>query len=460
MLEILIALIITVMVTVLVLKGFKAQAVLIFGGIVLMLIALTLGKGMPLPAEQSTGSQLLDIFQFIKNTFSQQSAGLGLKIMAIAGFAFYMHDIGASAALVRFLTKPLEKVRHMPYLFMALCFFVGEFLSIFITSASGLGVLLMVTLYPLMRSVGLSRLSACAPIATAVAVEIGPAQGNVNFAAEIIGINVVEYVVRYQLLVGATALAVIAVLHIVVQKYFDYREAHHHSLLAEEVITVDAKTQEALEKAPTIYAILPIIPLVLIFTFNKLTISSINMDVTTAMLVSVTVSLIFEYFTLGNAKKVINSIQIFFDGMGKQFANVVTFIVAGQTFAQGLKTIGVIDIIIHGAESAGFGPIAMTVVMVLIIMTSAVLMGSGNAAFFSFANLVPDIAGRMGIMPVMMLLPMQFVAGMSRNISPIAPNMVAIAGVAGVSPFALAKRTAIPMIGGIVISTIVSIMSF
>ncbi|MDG6881644.1 Putative cryptic C4-dicarboxylate transporter DcuD [Phocoenobacter uteri] len=459
MLEILIALAVTSVVAYFVLKGYKAQAILIFGGILLMLASMLLGKGLPLPESKSTGSHLLDIFHFIKITFSSQSAGLGLKIMAIAGFAFYMHEIGASASLVRVLTKPLEKVSHMPYFFMALCFFVGEFLSIFITSASGLGVLLMVTLYPLMRGVGLSPLTACAPIATAVAVEMGPAQGNVNFAAELIGIDVVEYVVNYQVLVAVASLVVIAFLHIVVQKYFDKAEGYQHTGNIEDV-RVDAKTQQDLEKAPTIYAILPIIPLVLIFMFNKLTISSITMDVTTAMLVSVVIALVFEYFTLGNAKKVIDSIQIFFDGMGKQFANVVTFIVAGQTFAQGLTTIGVIDIIIKSAETAGFGAIAMTIVMVLIIMITSVLMGSGNAAFFSFANLVPEIASKMGIAPVMMLLPMQFVAGLSRNISPIAPNMVAIAGVANVSPFALAKRTAIPMLGGIIISTLVSIMTF
>jgi C4-dicarboxylate transporter, DcuC family len=462
MLSIIIALIVTAFVATFVLKGYKAQAILMAGGIVLMVAAMLIGQDLPLPESASTGSQWLDVFQFIKNTFSSQSAGLGLKIMAIAGFAFYMHEIGASEALVRVLTRPLARIKHMPYLFMAMCFVIGEFLSIFITSASGLGVLLMVTLYPLMRSVGLSRLSACAPIATAVAVEMGPGQGNVNFAAEIIGIDVVDYVVQYQMVVATAALLVIAVLHIVVQKYFDVQSGHiasEHRHLNEKLETHE-KQYEGNAPAPTIYAILPVIPLVLIFTFSKLMISSIKMDVTTAMLVSIVLTLGFEFVRRDNAKAVVDSIQIFFDGMGRQFANVVTFIVAGQTFAQGLKTIGAIDVIVNAAESAGFGPILMTIVMVAIIMVSAILMGSGNAAFFSFANLVPEIAGKMGIAPVMMLLPMQFVAGMSRNISPIAPNMVAIAGVADVSPFELAKRTTVPMLGGILISVFVSITSF
>ncbi len=139
MLSIIIALVVTCLVARFVLKGYKAQAVLLAGGIVLMIAAILIGQDLPLPEAASTGSKWLDIFQFIKNTFSSQSAGLGLKIMAIAGFAVYMHEIGASEALVKVLTRPLVKIKHMPYMFMAMCFIIGEFLSIFITSASGLG---------------------------------------------------------------------------------------------------------------------------------------------------------------------------------------------------------------------------------------------------------------------------------------------------------------------------------
>lgn len=258
--EMIIALSVTIFVAYFVLKGYLAQAVLMFGGILLMCLAWLLDKGVPLSASQSTGSHFLDIFEFIKQTFASQSAGLGLKIMAIAGFAFYMHDIGASASLVRVLSHPLEKVRHKPYLFMALCFLVGELLSIFITSASGLGVLLMVTLYPLMRGVGLSPLTACSPIATAVAVEMGPAQGNVNFAAEIIGIDVVEYVVKYQIFVAIVSLLVIAFLLVVVNQYFDKRSIDDNCD-GDATLNIDNHVQDKLHQSPTIYAILPVIPL-------------------------------------------------------------------------------------------------------------------------------------------------------------------------------------------------------
>ncbi len=65
MLEIIVALVITSVVAYFVLKGYKAQAILIFGGILLMLASILLGKGLPLPEGKSTGSTLLDIFHFI-----------------------------------------------------------------------------------------------------------------------------------------------------------------------------------------------------------------------------------------------------------------------------------------------------------------------------------------------------------------------------------------------------------
>ena len=40
--------------------------------------------------------------------------GLGLNIMAIAGFAVYMDRIGASKALVKLCVKPLKAIRS-PY---------------------------------------------------------------------------------------------------------------------------------------------------------------------------------------------------------------------------------------------------------------------------------------------------------------------------------------------------------
>jgi DcuC family C4-dicarboxylate transporter len=453
MIGLIIALIVTIFVAKMVYSRFKAQTVLMFGGILLMLIAIAIGKGAILGEEQTTGFILFDIFEFIKNVFSNRAGGLGLTIMSVAGFAKYMDHIGASNQLVKIATKPLEKV-HAPYVVLALSYIVGQILNIFIPSASGLGVLLMVTMYPILVSLGVSKLSATAVTGTAACLDLGPGSGNSNLAATTAGMDVSVYFVKYQIPIAIAVMITIAVLHYIVQKRLD---AKMEKVDEDVELSTDGKTKD---DSPTIYAILPMIPLFLILVFSKLLVSSIKMNVVTAMLIGIFISLVFEVIRLKDVKKVFESIQIFFDGMGMQFAKVVTLIVAGQTFAQGLISIGAIDTLISGAQSLGYGANIMIIVMTAIISVSAVVMGSGNAPFFAFASLAPSVATQTGIAPVLMLLPMQFASGIARSVSPITGVIVAVSGVAQISPFELVKRTAIPMAGALIVTIVANFIVF
>jgi len=149
---------------------------------------------------------------------------------------------------------------------------------------------------------------------------------------------------------------------------------------------------------------------------------------------------------------------VFFDGMGVQFATVITLIVAGETFAEGLKDIGAIEAIIKSAQATGLGGSAMTIVMTGIIAVAAVVMGSGNAPFFAFAALAPAVAKKMALEPITMLLPMQFASSIARSVSPITAVIVAVSGIANVSPFDVVKRTAIPMAGAMLANIIGSFL--
>ena len=154
------------------------------------------------------------------------------------------------------------------------------------------------------------------------------------------------------------------------------------------------------------------------------------------------------------------SIQIFFDGMGVQFATVVTLIIAGETFAKGLQSLGAIDQLIMHAQSAGFGKTGMIFVMSVIIMGCSLVMGSGNAPFFAFAAFAPDVAKKVGAEAVNILLPMQLTASVTRAMSPITAVVVAVSGVAGVSPFEVVKRTAVPLACGLVVVQIMTFLMF
>ena len=244
-----------------IIKKYYPQGVLFAGGFILLLAAIIFNKSEILSSKMSTGSNFLDIFEYLKITFSKTTGGLGLIIMIVGGFAKYMDHIGASRALVNLATKPMKKL-NSPYLLLALTYIVGQILNIFIPSASGLGVLLMITLYPILVSLGTSSLGATAVIATSACLDLGPASGNSVLAARTAGIDAAVYFVKYQIPVAIPVIIAIAITHFFVQKIYDKK------LKKEDSIILNKENKE--EKiAPNFYALLPIIPLAIILKSNK-----------------------------------------------------------------------------------------------------------------------------------------------------------------------------------------------
>lgn len=452
MFKILVALVVTVLVAYFVLKKYKPQAVLLAGGMALMLLASVFHTGTILEESAQTGFWLFDIFEYIKTVFAADAANLGLIIMSAGAYAIFMDKIGASTAMVNLCIKPLKKL-NAPYLVLALSYIMGQLLNIFIPSAAGLGVLMMATVYPILVNLGVSPLSATAVIGTAACLDLGPASGQANMAAKTAEIEAMEYFVTYQVPVAVVVMTVISVLHFIVQKYFDKKMNFTPS-------SVQVESNQHSD-VPRIYAILPVIPLVLMFVFSKLVISSIKMNVVTAMLIGVTITIIFELFRhKGQTKEVLKSIQVFFDAMGSRFAQILTLIVAGEVFAKGLTAIGAIDIIIAACQNTGFGVIPMTIIMVAIISISAIIMGSGNAPFYAFAALAPTVAAAFGMPSVLMVMPMQLAAGIARSVSPITSCIVAVSEQAGLSSTEVVKRTAIPMAGAMIAMVVSTFLLF
>lgn len=452
MLSLVVALLTTIVVAWLIIKRMKPQAVLFAGGIFLLAVAILMGYPV-LDAKKSTGLSWFDIFKFIEDVFSNRAAGIGLMIMTVGGFAKYMDYIGASRSLVYIVSKPLSMVKS-PYVLLGISYIIGQLLNIVIPSAAGLCVLLMATMYPVLVNLGVSRLSAAAVVATTPCLDLGPASGSAVFAAKTAGLDVADYFVAEQIPIAVVTMVTIAVSHYFVQRYFDRKEG----LEPQKLQAVSAHESETENLPPKIYALLPMIPIIFVLVFSKLGISSIKMSVVTAMIISIFIAMILEVIRTRRPMEVCKNIQVFFDGMGHLFATVVTLIVAGETFAYGLTKIGAIDMIIKGAQGSGFGAIGVTLIMTLIVAIAAVIMGSGNAPFYSFGALVPDIAKGLSMMPAVMITPMQMASSIARSASPITAAVVAVAGVADVSPVDLVKRTAIPMGIALVVSFLMAVI--
>ncbi|MBC3379161.1 C4-dicarboxylate transporter DcuC [Serratia fonticola] len=441
-----IGMIVTVLAAWFIIKNYQPQTVLLLAGLSLLLITAVFfpEQSILYGKAKSIGWVGGDIFAFVKESLTTQVAGIGLIIMAAGGFADYMDHIKASNSMVNLCIKPLQMIKA-PYLILAIGYILSQLLHVAISSAAGLAMLLLVTFFPVLVRLGVSKAAAASMIGMSAFMDLGPAVGTANLAAKHAGMETAVYFAHYQLPVATGVMLAVAVLIFFTARYFDAKDGH--------IVTqqqVEQPISEDTAKVPAFYAFLPVFPVILVIVFSPLVISSIKIDVVTAMIIGTLLAFFCELLVRRDFKTACKGIQVFFKGMGTMFTSIVSLLVCADVFAQGLQIIGAVDFIIHTVQAAGFGFGNMTIVMALLVCVTAALTGSGVAAFFSFSGLAPGIAAKFGESAVSMILPMQLMAGMGRSISPVAGVIIAVSKAGECSPFMIVRRTLIPAAGGMI----------
>lgn len=422
----------------LLLKKYHPHAVLLFAGLLMLALSLVIKKDLP-PLNIPTGFTGFDLFKLIKESFSETNAGVGLMIMAIGGFVAYIDHIGASRALVHVAMKPLALFKSKPYLAASLVIPIGQTLFVAIPSAAGLSLLLMASLFPILTNLGVSKLSAASVITATTAFGMGPASAITASASSIIEMESVNFFVNHQILLVWPLSLSMMVTYYFVNRYFDKKNNLDNSKNTQEEQAVDA---------PIIYAVIPILPIILLIVFSELFNffkTPIKLDTTTAMIISLFVAVLFEFIRTRSFKLVFDSFKVFWNGMGNIFKTVVTLIIAADIFAKGLISLGFIDGLLAVTQNLGLNAVGISIVMTVMIFLASMLMGSGNASFFAFGPLVPKIAAKLGVDSTSMILPMQLSASMGRTVSPVAGVIIAVSEIAGVSTLQIVKRNLIPL---------------
>ena len=431
----------------LLLKKYNPHAVLLVSGLLMLIIAQVLNYNLP-TLKDPTGFSGFDLFRYIKESFSKTNAGVGLMIMAIGGFVAYIDKIGASNALVYVAMKPLKFFKKKPYLAASLVIPIGQLLFAAIPSAAGLGLLLMASMFPILVNLGVSRLSAVSVITATTAFGIGPASAITASATNIASVDTILFFLDYQIPLVWPLSIVMMITYYFVNRYYDKKNGFEKEI---------EETKEIELNAPLIYALIPVLPIILLIGFSKIfSIFSvpISLDTTTAMFISLFVALIYELVRTKNIKTVFDSLKTFWNGMGNIFKTVVTLIITADIFAKGLISLGFINGLLDLAQNLGLGAIGIGVVMTVMIFIASMLMGSGNASFFAFGPLVPKIANKLGVESTSIILPMQLSASMGRTVSPIAGVIIATAEIAKVSTIAIVKRNIIPLVVALVVMLI------
>lgn len=433
-------------------RKLNPQGTLMLSGLLMLSLSLAFGIQSEVPVA-STGNVYFDIVKVIEATFVSNLSRAGLMIMTIGGYVAFMNHIQATKALVYLSMKPLRIFRRYPYLAATVAIPIGQLLFITTPSATGLGLLLVASVYPILTGLGVSRMTALSVITAATLFDQGPGSANTALAAELTGQSNVAYFVGHQLPLVLPTTLVIMTLFYFNNRYFDRKEqaARVAGILQDEP-TAPVEAGGARPDCPLPFALLPVLPLALLIVFSPyvgLCQPPVQLSTTTAMLFSLFVSLLFVACHRRSLRRTFEAVASFWKGMGNVFANVVTLIVASEIFSKGLISLGFIDSLVGYSSHAGLSGVAIASLFAFIIFGAAMLMGSGNAAFFSFGPLLPGIATQLALPATALILPLQLAASMGRAASPIAGIIVAVAGVAGASPIELARRNTLPLVGGI-----------
>ena len=437
--DLIIGLIAIVLVAYYIVKGYSATGVLMFGGLVLLFISVLMGHSILPEGVKSTGSTYFDILEYVKYLLGNRGGGLGLMIMVLCGFSVYMTHLGANDVVVKLVSKPLKNIRS-PYILMVFAYFLACLMSFAVSSATGLGVLLMATLFPVMVNVGISRGAAAAICASPISIILSPTSGDVVLSAEISKIPLGEFAFGTALPVSIFAILGIAVAHFFWQRYLDKKE----SVQVQRINADEIKTT-----APNYYAILPLLPIIGVLVFDGKW-GLPNLHIVTVMVLCFIITAAVDFLRSFNAKQTFDNLIVAYRGMADAFAGVVMLLVAAGVFAQSLSTIGFITNLIDSAQSFGGSAFFMMLVLAVITILATMATGSGNAAFYAFAELIPKLATQMGVNPAFLTIPMLQASNLGRGLSPVSGVVVAVSGMGKISPFEIVKRMSVPMLVGFI----------
>ena len=453
MIESLLVLVVLVVVAYLIVKNYHPALSLIIGALVLLACAWMLGHPI-YPAGEGTGFGLFDIFLKFKDTIIAQVSSAGIVIMILFGYSGYMNAIGANQMAVNFLVKPLMKIKRKS-LFVPVVFLIGNLMSLVVPSASSLAIILMSILYPMLASMGISSLTAAGVIAMTATIMPTPLGADNVIAANTLGYDVLNYVV-WNAKISLPSLLIIAVAQYFWQKYCDKKEGEAAYVSLNE----EGLSKQKEFDVPKFYAILPILPLLLIVGVGiaGMFIKGITMDIFVLTFISFFIAVLVETLRLKSFKKVQDTAVEMFKGMGQGFSQVVMLVVGGSLFTSAIQTLGIIDSIMASVEASSSSGIVTTLIFSGATTLFGILSGGGLAMFYAVIELIPGIAEKAGIDGILISLPMQMIANLTRTISPVAAVVMIVASTVGVSPIRILKRTSVPTIIGIIRVIVLSIL--
>ncbi len=424
----------SLIVALLILKKVNAIFVFFASGL-FILISASLLTGTPILAKGSLGNVFLDAFGYITQSFKSSAAGIGALIMVVTGYATYMKHIQASTKLAYISTRVLGGIRSK-YAILTAFFLIGMCLKLVLTSQASLAVLMLATVFPVLTALGIRPITAASTLAL-LCLDYGPNDGSTLFMSSTANMDVVDLFLQYQ---SKVVMCIVLVTAVLIPFYYRFMDKRDEKINASAGHAVPAAETVKNPPVPLYYTVLPLIPLVIVFA--DYFIPSTKIDVISANFIGFAVTFALEFLRRKDRSAIPGDVTIILQGMAGVFVSVVSIIISASVFAQGIKILGGITIFTNMISDMDGAVFLVMVILTGITYLFAVIMGSGAAPFFAFGPLTPAIAAKLGVPTLSLLLPMELATSIGRASSPVCGALIAIAGTAGISPMALARRTA------------------
>lgn len=401
-------------------KKYETRFVLIFSGLLMTIIG-----GVPGSAVNA----------FVKELINPSLTPI---ICLTMGFSFIIDYTKCSNNLVAIITGWLKKAK--PILIPATVIFVW-FMNVALISASGLAAAVGTILIPTLIRAGIHpAMAASAVLLGTWGSSVSPGNPFIAQVAQLADTDIMSIILPTApqlficVFITSIILAVIS---------FWRKETTRSSIVSsQEIASPDTSL-----KVNYLYAVIPLVPLVLLIISSPVIGWIPQMSIPMAMLIGTALCIVV---TRPNIKNFTSS---YFKGIGSGFSDIVCLIAAAAVFIQGMNSIGLTSALIESMRnstsiakiSAVFGPFFL-----------AAISGSGNAAVLAFNGTITPHAAAFNLNIADMGTVVQAAGMLGRCLSPVAGVTIICAKLANVNPMELTKRNIIPcIIGGLAMMVLI-----
>lgn len=386
---------------------------------------------------------------------------MGVPVGFILGYVALMNGMKANDLFANALAN---KLRHFKNKWVI---YVGTMLVAVIVkwvgnNQVGTTLLLIATIYPVLISLGTSRLTAISAITCCAGIGVGPATPIIPmmFGYAEMEVSPVYYFLHYELIYILPVLVVMIALFVITTPMWDKREAaqgkNYSGVDVEDQGDVDLKQYGI----PMWYAVLPLFPLVLCILFGGTIFPSVSYDISSVYGFCLTVVVILEWIRLRKVKSAVETLLMFCKGFGNSVADIYPFVIAGSLFSKALSTMGGITLLLDSISISAESSIGIFIIIAYVFGFILTFLGGMAASNFPMWAMLGQYCLATGA-PAFTVFSTYFPAmSLANTLSITAQGTLVAAASSEVPITAIAKRNFIPLMGGFIVLLIFSIVLF